>query len=109
VNKMKRWPGYVLIGFFAVVAIACAYQLYVGLLFDMVFAGPKRRARWTTRDEAPTLFLHGMIVYAASLLFSFFAVGVLARGLFRILRTTDGSGRRGADLPNARGGSPPFS
>ena len=102
-----------MIGFFAVVAIACAYQLYVGLLFDMVFAGPKRRARWITRDEAPTLFLHGMIVYAASLvfslLFSLFTMGVLARGLFRISPTTDGFGQRGADFPNAREGSPPHA
>lgn len=87
-KPLKRWPGYLLIAFFAGVAVWCSSQLYYATVYDTIFAGPKRRARWITQAEAPDTFMHALIVNGLGLASCIFIILVLARGLARISRTS---------------------
>jgi hypothetical protein len=80
-KPIKRWPGYLLIGFFVLVALFCASQLYDALVSDMVLAERRYNRFWSTREGAPTAYWWTVGLYAASLLLCMFFAAVLAINL----------------------------
>jgi hypothetical protein len=83
-KPIKRWPGSLLIGFFILVALFCAYQIYDALISDMVLAGRRQHRYWATRVGTPTAYWWIIGMYAAGLLFCLISAVVLALGLSRL-------------------------